>query len=328
MTRWGTGVGMTTADQQLARWLTQLHAVEQQALFQLRRAGRLTGDAVLSADIDRHLAETERHRRRVRDRLAALERPSRPLLDAAVTLNRIGFFAYTALSGDTPGKLMVDSYAYEHFEIAAYRMLAHRAERCRDTATRELAMAILADEEGMAHRLEGGFDRAVDAARRHAGAPTGDRVAVHLRDGHALATQAMVLMGLGARAAGSEELAGAYRSRAATKRRHRRELAQRLRELGPHPAPAKDAGMAAAGTAWSAVWTAQRDTSAKLMCFAYAAVHVEIAAYELVGREAARGGDGSTQALATRLLEDEREGAQRLAALFAKAERAVEATSP
>jgi ferritin-like metal-binding protein YciE len=296
-------------------------------MFHLRRAGRLTGDAALSADIKRHLAETERHRQLVRERLSALGHPPRGLLDAAVTSNRLGFFAYTALSSEAPGKLIVDSYAYEHFEIAAYRMLAHPAERWRDAGTGELALAILADEEEMARRLEAGFDRAFDAARSRADGPIGDNVVVHLRDAHALAIQAMVLMGLGARVAGTAQLAAAYRSRAATKRRHRRELARRLGELGRRPAPLKDAVMAAAGTAWCAVWSGQRDTPAKLMCFASAAVPVEIAAYELLGREAARAGDGSTHRLVLRLLENERDEAQRLAALFAQAEEAAEATS-
>lgn len=76
---------------QLTRWLVQLHAVEQQALFQLRRGRRLTPDAPLSTHIERHTAETQRHRRAVRERLSQLGRPTSAVLDIAVTLNRLGF---------------------------------------------------------------------------------------------------------------------------------------------------------------------------------------------------------------------------------------------
>jgi ferritin-like metal-binding protein YciE len=104
--------------------------------------------------------------------------------------------------------------------------------------------------------------------------------------------------------------------------RHRQLVRKRLTALGRPPRPVVDI----AGTAWCAVWSGQRDTPAKLMCFASAAGHVEIAAYELLQREAAGAGDGSTQRLVVRLLEDERDEAQRLAGLFAQAEAALAAT--
>lgn len=133
----------------------------------------------------------------------------------------------------------------------------------------------------------------------------------------------MFLAGLGCRAAGSPELAAAYREQEAKTRRQRRLLAQHLKQLGSRPAVAKDAGLALGGCAWSAIWAAQRDTPAKLLCFMFAAVHLEFAASELLRREAGRAGDARTEALAERLGGEEHAAADRLAALF---DAAVEAT--
>lgn len=313
-----------SGQRQLARWLKQLHAVEQQALFQMRRARRLTGDDFLAQQLERHIAETERHRELVRERLSRLgRRRGSRTLDLTVTVNRVGFLTYTASSPDAPGKLMVDSFAYEFLEIAAYQMLADVAARRGDEATRAMALSILADEQAMAQRLSDGFDRSLHAARRRAHGAVAQSVIAHLRDAHALETQAAVLMGLGSWVAGSPELSMAYRAQVTKTRRQLGLIGDRLRELGSRPGRTKDVGLAAAGAAWSAIWFAQRDTPAKLMCFSFAAVHLEVAAYELLRREAAIARDAETEALAGQLLADEQAAAETLQRLL---HPAVEAT--
>ena len=58
------------------------------------------------------------------------------------------------------------------------------------------------------------------------------------------------------------------------------------------------------------------DTPAKLVAFAYAFEHLEIAAYELLIRVARRAHDAETEAIGERILAEERNAALRLHGLF------------
>src|ERR671925_441098 len=53
----------STLDEQLTKYLTDAHSIEEQALQQLRSAPDLAGDPEIAAAFREHLAETERHER-------------------------------------------------------------------------------------------------------------------------------------------------------------------------------------------------------------------------------------------------------------------------
>jgi ferritin-like metal-binding protein YciE len=61
---------------------------------------------------------------------------------------------------------------------------------------------------------------------------------------------------------------------------------------------------------------AQVDAPAKLAAFAYAFEHLEVAAYELLGRVAGRAQDEDTVSTAEEILVQERAAAARIQALF------------
>ena len=64
--------------EQLTKYLTDAHSIEEQALAQLRTAPDIAGDPELSADYREHLKETEEHERRVREALGVRgAKPSR-----------------------------------------------------------------------------------------------------------------------------------------------------------------------------------------------------------------------------------------------------------
>ncbi|MDQ4071335.1 MAG: DUF892 family protein, partial [Actinomycetota bacterium] len=60
-----------TLDEQLTKYLTDAHSIEEQALQQLRTAPKIAGDPELSRVFEEHLTETEDQERRVRARLEA-----------------------------------------------------------------------------------------------------------------------------------------------------------------------------------------------------------------------------------------------------------------
>jgi ferritin-like metal-binding protein YciE len=61
-------------DEQLTKYLTDVHSIEQQALAQMRVAPGIAGDDALASIFQNHLAETEEQERSVRARLEAKAR--------------------------------------------------------------------------------------------------------------------------------------------------------------------------------------------------------------------------------------------------------------
>jgi ferritin-like metal-binding protein YciE len=307
-------------DEQLTVYLRDLHAIEQQALAQLRTAPDLVEEPGISAAFAAHLVETEGHELRVRELLAA--RGSGPALvkDLAGTLTGKGFVAFARSQPDTPGKLVAHAYSYEHMELAAYVLLRLLAERASDSAADELARAICAEEQRMGERLAGLFDVAAEASLRdHDEEHLRQQLDRYLEDAHAIEGQALTLLDNAPRLAGSEQLASAYAEHREQTLEHQRLVGRRLEEREASPSRLKEAAMRLGALNWGAFFAAQPDTPAKLAAFAYAFEHLEIASYELLARVAAAAGDPATQELCARIEAQERDAAGRLQGLLGEA---------
>ena len=158
-----------TLDDQLTKYLADAHAIEEQALQQLRGAPDAAGDPELAALFREHLAETEGHERAVRERLEARDESPSKLKDLLMRVGGAGFLLFAKAQPDTPGKLVAHAFSYEHMELAAYDLLARVADRAGDRETANTARRIRAEEQRMADRLGANFDRAVDASLREVG---------------------------------------------------------------------------------------------------------------------------------------------------------------
>src|SRR3954447_10239548 len=182
-------MGTTTLDEQLTKYLTDAHAMEVQAIAQMRAAPDLAGDPGLERAFREHLTESERHEALVRDRLQARDaKPSR-LEDLLGRLSGKGFVLFARSQPDTPGKLATHAFSYEHLELATYDLLERVASRAGDEETARVAREIRAEEDAMASRIAGLWDAAVAAS----GAGPGD-VDSYLADAHALENQAIELL--------------------------------------------------------------------------------------------------------------------------------------
>jgi ferritin-like metal-binding protein YciE len=303
--------------EQLTKYLTDAHCIEQQALAQMKAAPALAGDEGISSAFASHLRETEEHERRVRQCLAARDASPATLKDLVGTITGKGFVAFARSQPDTTGKLVAHAYSYEHMEQAAYELIARLAERAGETQTAQLARQIGAQEHDMGERLQELFDAAVAVSLRESGPEDlAEQLQKYLADAHALEAQALVLLAKGQKIAGSGSLAEAYEHHHEETEGHSRMLEERLRELGSKPSRLKDAALSLGALNWGAFFAAQPDTPAKLAAFAFAFEHLEIAAYELLARVARAAGDAETEALAARILGEERAAAERLRALF------------
>jgi UDP-glucose 4-epimerase len=313
-----TGVGARQwdrdRDEQLVKYLADVHSIELQALAQLRAAPKIAGDERLCQAFDQHLVETEDQERRVRERLEALGGEPSKLKDAAGAAGGWGMAAFAAAQPDTPGKLTMHAFSYEHMELAAYELLKRLAERAGDEETARMAADIAEEEERMAERLEQSFDTAVEASLAGVDPDQLDAVLLaYLRDVHALEGQAEKLLKAAAGRVDDEYLEATFRDHLAETQRHRERIAGLLEERGARPSLVKDAMLKAGGLNLSAFFAAQPDSTTKLAGFAFAFEHLEIAAYELLHRVAARAGDEGVVAAADEILAEERRAAERVA---------------
>jgi ferritin-like metal-binding protein YciE len=306
-----------TIDEQLTKYLTDAHSIEEQALAQLRRAPDMAGDAGLAAAFRDHLAETEGHERRVRELIEARDAGPSTVKDLAGRVSGVGFALFAKLQPDTLGKLAAHAYSYEHLELAAYRLLGKVAQRAGAADVTAAAREIEGQERAMAERIAARFDEGVDSSLSELSRDEVDeQLSKYLADAHAIERQSIELLKRGPKIAGSGALGGVLADHLEETREHERRLAARLEARGDSPSKLKDAALRLGALNWGMFFAAQPDTPAKLAGFAYAVEHLEIAAYELLARIAERAGDHETAELARAILAEERAAADRLAQQF------------
>src|SRR4051794_32497656 len=225
-----TGVGARQwdrdRDEQIVKYLADVHSIELQALAQLRVAPKIAGEERLRQAFEQHLVETEGQERRVRERLEALGGAPSKLKDAAGAAGGWGMVAFAASQPDTPGKLTMHAFSYEHMELAAYELLKRLAERAGDQETARMAAEIGAEEAAMAERLERCFDSAVAVSLK---GTEPERVEssllTYLRDVHALEGQAGKLLKAAAGRVDDEHLELVFREHLNETERHRKRIA-------------------------------------------------------------------------------------------------------
>ena len=303
-----------TAEEQLTKYLTDVHSIEVQALAQLEVAPRIAGDEQLAAAFAEHLEETREQERLVSEQLERRGADTSTLKDIAGRVGGWAMIAFARINPDTPGKLVAHAFSYEHMELAAYELLARAANRAGDEPVLELSRRIAPQEKAMAERLAAGFDAAVAASLREKDADgIRSELVSYLTDAHAIEAQALQVLQAGPAIAGCDELADVLRDHAAETREQQQLVEERLRAHDAKPSRFQNTGMRIGGLNIGAFFAAQPDTPAKLAGFAFAFEHLEIAAYELLKRVAGRAGDDETIAVADRILAQEHAAAARVA---------------
>jgi ferritin-like metal-binding protein YciE len=309
-----------TLDEQLTKYLTDVHSIEEQALAQLRLAPRVAGDRELKRVFAEHLRETEGQERLVREQLERRGAKPSAIKDVAGRVGGWGMILFARVNPDTPGKLAMHAFSYEHMELAAYELLRRIADRAADQPVREMAQRIGEQERAMADRLAANWDRAVEASLREKGAEDiGKDLVKYLRDAHSLEAQALQLLETGPQIAEFEALAEVFREHLEQTREHQRLVEERLAAHASRPSRFQAGAMRAGALNIGTFFKAQPDTPAKLAGFAYAFEALETGAYELLTRIARRAGDDVTAEVAERILAEERAAAERVAATWDEA---------
>ncbi len=316
-----TGVGgrqwLHGPEEQLVKYLADVHSIEEQALTQMRSAPKIAGDERLSRIFSEHLTETESQERRVRERLEAHGAGPSRLKDLAGKGGGLGMLLFARSQPDTPGKLTAHAFAYEHMEVAAYELLRRVAEQAGDEETARMAREIGEEEQHMADRLAGSFDVAVEASLREVSPEDLEaQLNKYLADAHAIEEQALQVLGAAPKLVEDEELAERLREHLEETRGHESRVRERLEARDASRSLVKDAALRAGGLNIGGFFGAQPDTTVKVAGFAFAFEHLEIAAYELLKRVASRAGDQDTVSMAEGILAEERAAAEKIAATW------------
>jgi ferritin-like metal-binding protein YciE len=298
---------------QLVKYLTDTHSIEEQALVQMRRAPALV-EGPLSASFQKHLGETEIQEQRVRERLEAHDASPSKVKDVAGQAGGFGMVLFAKSQPDTPTKLAMHAFSYEHMEVAAYELLARAAREAGDEETAAMALAIADEEREMAGRVAAGFAEAVEQALREVDPDDLDeQLNSYLSDVHALEGQSKKLLEKSKEMDVPASLAEAFAHHLEETEGHLEKIERRLDDRGAAPSAVKDAMLRLGALNWGMFFAAQPDTPAKLAGFSYAVENLEIAAYEMLKRVAERAGDEETVALADSILAEERNAAQQVA---------------
>jgi ferritin-like metal-binding protein YciE len=146
----------------------------------------------------------------------------------------------------------------------------------------------------------------------------------YLRDAHAMEEKSLQTLQAALLIAGDPQLESLYQGHIVETQRHLELLKERLEAHGTSRSLLKDLGGRLAAVGVGVGLVAQPDTPAKLLAVAYGFENFEIASYELLRRVAERAGDTDAVEMVDKILVNERQAVEKLAASYDLAlERAV-----
>jgi ferritin-like metal-binding protein YciE len=146
----------------LGDYVEDAHAMETNVLQMLDSMIATTTDPKIREELERHKGQTEQHEERLRKRLEALGRSTSTRKEAQTLVGALMKGVVDQVRGDKPGKNARDGFITEHMEIASYELLERLAERAGDKQTAQVARANRRDEEAMAKKIAGKWDKFID----------------------------------------------------------------------------------------------------------------------------------------------------------------------
>jgi ferritin-like metal-binding protein YciE len=143
-----------------------------------------------------------------------------------------------------------------------------------------------------------------------------EQLVTYLKDTHALEQMSLQMTQAAAKATDDQRLRGLFEHHHDETEEHERLIRERLEAHGETPSKLKELGGRFAAMAKGVESTAPADTPGRLARDGYVQEHTEIAAYELLCRVAERAGDAETAQVGRRILENERQTAEKIAATW------------
>ena len=148
--------------EKLGGYIEDAHAMETNVLQMLDSMISTTTDPKVREELERHKGQTERHEERLRKRLEELGRSTSTVKETQTIVGALMKGVVDQVRGDKPGKNARDGFVTEQMEIASYELLERLAERAGDKQTAQIARQNRRDEEAMAKKIAGKWDKFVD----------------------------------------------------------------------------------------------------------------------------------------------------------------------
>jgi ferritin-like metal-binding protein YciE len=147
---------MNQAEENLMAWLRDAHAMEEHDVTMLNSLASRTGDYPnVKARLEQHLLETRKQAEALEGCILRRGGDTSTLKDLAGKIIAFGQGMSGMFADDEIVKGAMASYAFEHMEVAAYRVLIVAAEAVGDAQPKAVCERILKEELSMASDLEG-----------------------------------------------------------------------------------------------------------------------------------------------------------------------------
>lgn len=143
---------------------------------------------------------------------------------------------------------------------------------------------------------------------------TQQRLLSYLKDAHALEQMSLQMTQTAAKAAKDDpQLRQLFEHHHQETQEHERLIRERIKAHGESPSTIKDIGARLSAMVKGVEAILPKDTPGRLARDGYVQEQTEIAAYELLSRVAERAGDAETAEVSRRILQNERETAEKIA---------------
>lgn len=152
----------TVTNEKLVTYLRDSHAMEQNVIRMLDSMISTTDDPQIKRDLEHHREETQGHIQRLSSRLEAHGEDPSTIKDAGAIMGALAKGLGDAARGDKPGRNARDGFVTEHLEIASYELLERLARRAGDEDTAKVARQNREEEEAMAQKIAGTWDKVID----------------------------------------------------------------------------------------------------------------------------------------------------------------------
>ena len=151
---------MAQLDEKLVKYIDEAYAMEQNVLRMLDGMIETTDDPQMKSDLKQHKTETEQQAERLKKRLEAHDASPSVVKQAGGIIGAMMKGVVDLARADKAGRNARDGYATEHMEIASYQLLERVATRAGDEETAAVARQNRKEEEAMAAKINGTWDKA------------------------------------------------------------------------------------------------------------------------------------------------------------------------
>jgi ferritin-like metal-binding protein YciE len=302
-----------SANEHLLNHLRDMQAIEFHAQRQLARLAGRAKDEDLEAICGEHVEGAREHEQRVGGLVEEHGHQPSALADKTLRGGAIGLRQLADIAPDTPARVAIQVFGLEQLEIAGFELLQQIAEREGDEGAVGTAREILEQKRHGAEQVEQRLGRAGELLVEQR--PDGDRggpLLAQLTEAHALEEQALQLLQIAANdVCQDEQFERLLREHRGQIEEQEQLVTGRLESHGAHPSAVRDLHMGTARSGLRDLRSHPPDAYVKLAMNLCCLIHVQAAAYAVLGKVAELCDDPDTAELAGKIRDQKQAAAER-----------------